>query len=598
MTREIKPLIHFEQLEPRILLSVDSLLNIAPDSGQDPVLGNPSTFVQEAELLHTNEEIEVQINPESAPVDALNTDIYKPICTLVVDDNINNDESADADLSVDNIGSALVNADITVLLNDFNEDIENKVSTTEDESPQVYVNDAEIIIEENTSIEIRGPPLSETVNSEITTYCNDNEDSEVDPNILDEYAAEVQPSGSGDLSDLYLVDPTVDYFDGQIVYLDFDGEENVTYNGPVTIEGIDIPGFVAPGDLAGQEQAIITEVLGRLEHIFAGSGIIFTTERPSGNQLYSTIYVGGNDSAFTDYGSFLGLAEQVDVGNKDPTDNAFVFSDNIVSGHTDPGSLVTHLTNLLCHETGHLLGYGHDNEDPKGGVLSIVAVIMADRFEANDSFAEAADLGTLGDLTEADLTIHEPYNDDFYLLTAAESGTLNVDILFSHSSGNLILGVYDYSQSLLVGSDSATDNESVSVAVTVGQSYYVRVLGDWDATHPDYDLVIDGPEPDIVYVDNDYDSSTPGWGTTHFDRIQDGIDAVASPGTVHVADGTYTGTDIVVEDGVVLTISAGAVVKFAPGTGLTVYGTLDVNGASGNEVVFTSFYDDVYGGDT
>ena len=55
MTREIKPLIHFEQLEPRILLSGDNLLNIAPDPDQDPILGNPSTFVQEAGLLHINE---------------------------------------------------------------------------------------------------------------------------------------------------------------------------------------------------------------------------------------------------------------------------------------------------------------------------------------------------------------------------------------------------------------------------------------------------------------------------------------------------------------------------------------------------------------
>jgi len=45
--------------------------------------------------------------------------------------------------------------------------------------------------------------------------------------------------------------------------------------------------------------------------------------------------------------------------------------------------------------------------------------------------------------------------------------------------------------------------------------------------------------PNTVWVDDDYNPSTPTWGTTHFDKIQDGIDGVATGGTVHVAAGTY-----------------------------------------------------------
>ena len=44
--------------------------------------------------------------------------------------------------------------------------------------------------------------------------------------------------------------------------------------------------------------------------------------------------------------------------------------------------------------------------------------------------------------------------------------------------------------------------------------------------------------PDIVYVDDDYTSSTPGWQYDHFDVIQDGIDAVEGS-TVYVFNGTY-----------------------------------------------------------
>jgi len=45
--------------------------------------------------------------------------------------------------------------------------------------------------------------------------------------------------------------------------------------------------------------------------------------------------------------------------------------------------------------------------------------------------------------------------------------------------------------------------------------------------------------PGEVWVDDDFDSSTPGWNVTGFAAIQDGVDAVSSGGTVHVAAGTY-----------------------------------------------------------
>lgn len=43
-----------------------------------------------------------------------------------------------------------------------------------------------------------------------------------------------------------------------------------------------------------------------------------------------------------------------------------------------------------------------------------------------------------------------------------------------------------------------------------------------------------------TYVDDDYDAGTPGWGVTHFDNVQDGVDNVDAGGTVHVYEGTYT----------------------------------------------------------
>ena len=46
-------------------------------------------------------------------------------------------------------------------------------------------------------------------------------------------------------------------------------------------------------------------------------------------------------------------------------------------------------------------------------------------------------------------------------------------------------------------------------------------------------------DPSVVYVDDNYNSGTPGWGVTHFATIQGGIDAVAATGTVNVYPGTY-----------------------------------------------------------
>ena len=46
-------------------------------------------------------------------------------------------------------------------------------------------------------------------------------------------------------------------------------------------------------------------------------------------------------------------------------------------------------------------------------------------------------------------------------------------------------------------------------------------------------------QPDNVYVDDDFNESTPGWGYDHFDNIQDGVDAVNISGFVYIYRGSY-----------------------------------------------------------
>ena len=130
-----------------------------------------------------------------------------------------------------------------------------------------------------------------------------------------------------DLPPLQLVDPDTGALAGQVFFLDLDGASGVTYDGPVRVEGIDVPSFQAPEPFVGEELNIIEAVIADLNRGFDDLGVTFTDVQPNSATEYSTVYVGGDDAAFSQYGSFYGLAEKADIGNQDHTGEAFVFSD-------------------------------------------------------------------------------------------------------------------------------------------------------------------------------------------------------------------------------------------------------------------------------
>ena len=190
-----------------------------------------------------------------------------------------------------------------------------------------------------------------------------------------------------ELPGMHLVDPNLDNLRGQIIYLDFDGAKGVDYNGPVVVRNIDVPAFQSPDTLVGQEQAIIAAVRSHLTSTFADSGVVFTTVPPSEGTACSTIYVGGDDGAFRSCGSFLGLAESVDVGNVVRGDEAFVFSQSLVSPGISVEAYSKTVSEIVSHEVGHLVGYRHDAITIPGGasltdhtlfLLRDVAAVAAD----------------------------------------------------------------------------------------------------------------------------------------------------------------------------------------------------------------------------
>jgi Ca2+-binding RTX toxin-like protein/outer membrane protein OmpA-like peptidoglycan-associated protein len=153
----------------------------------------------------------------------------------------------------------------------------------------------------------------------------------------------------------------------QTVFLDADGALDVDYNGPVHVSGVDVPGFVAGGQLAGQESAVIEAMMASLNRMDFGVNLSFTNQRPESGE-YSTVYIGGTGDQFAQWGHFFGLAEDADSGNQIHTDDAFVFSDNIAVNGLSAAQYGEEIARIVAHEVGHLIGtepaHAYSADDP------------------------------------------------------------------------------------------------------------------------------------------------------------------------------------------------------------------------------------------
>ena len=127
-------------------------------------------------------------------------------------------------------------------------------------------------------------------------------------------------------------------------------------------------------------------------------------------------------------------------------------------------------------------------------VLAAATGYAQDHFEPNNSFAAAAELGAVSDLTETNLSIHAAGDGDYYRFTATQTGDMEIEILFVSDDGDLDLSLLDTAEDELAYSDSTDDDEWILYEVTNGVEYVVCVEGYGGATNV-YDLILNQADP-------------------------------------------------------------------------------------------------------
>ena len=123
------------------------------------------------------------------------------------------------------------------------------------------------------------------------------------------------------------------------------------------------------------------------------------------------------------------------------------------------------------------------------------------------------------------------------------TGIVNESIQFSGSAYN---GAPPYNWSWNFGDNTPLSYQQNPIHVYSLTGTYTALLTVTDTLGINVNdtatvIVLPDSRPFSVYVDDDFNSTTPGWSYDHFNKIQNGINAVAQNGSVFVSPGTYYG---------------------------------------------------------
>ncbi|MHC4399105.1 MAG: Ig-like domain-containing protein, partial [Planctomycetota bacterium] len=104
--------------------------------------------------------------------------------------------------------------------------------------------------------------------------------------------------------------------------------------------------------------------------------------------------------------------------------------------------------------------------------------ILVDPFEPNDSVAEAYVLGSEPVITLNGVVLHDADDEDFFRITAHDTGKLVINALFSHAAGDVNIFVVDSGGNFIAGSASIDDNEKIVIPVVAQEQYFLQVVLD------------------------------------------------------------------------------------------------------------------------
>jgi len=153
-------------------------------------------------------------------------------------------------------------------------------------------------------------------------------------------------------------------------------------------------------------------------------------------------------------------------------------------------------------------------EDLAGNVTnaSATTTIIIDPFEVNDAIETATVLGSLPKITLRDVKLHNTTDQDFFQITAQDTGKLVINAFFENDLGDVNIFVRDASGNLIASSAfGATDTEHLVIPVVGQERYFLQVVlaDDPDELGNEYDLEIENfaaPVPGTPELDPNDDS--------------------------------------------------------------------------------------------